>query len=142
MRHPVKIYGLAAASLATVGAIQTLAFAAEPLKLSSKPAADPLSLAQSVGLSPQWDFGPVSVGGRYDSTLGAIAEARYSRLIDNNWAVGLIGEAGAKNNRINATLGHQFSESAQVKVTGEYLSQELPFYFDSGRIDERVGQQS
>ncbi len=78
-----KIHGLLAVTLLGVAGLHAAANAADALEKSpATPPSDPQSLLHAAGLSPQWDLGPVSIGGRYDSTLGAIAEARYSRLIN------------------------------------------------------------
>lgn len=102
---------------------------------------DPLAALQSIGLgSPHWDWGPLSVGGEYDTLLGMIFNAQYSKKMGQDWAVGLLGEYGPNQYRLNGTLGHQLWQDGQVKFTTDYLSQVLPFEFDSGNINQEVNQ--
>jgi hypothetical protein len=142
-----KMFGglLLVALVFSVFTLQATAAASRSASSSSPQAgtqgvADPISALQGLGLSPNWNLGPVSVGSKYDSELGVILDARYRHQLNEAWALGLLGEYGPNQYRVNATVGTQLGQNTQVKFTGEYLSQELPFYFDAGRIDERVGQ--
>ncbi len=102
---------------------------------------NPMAALGILGLSsPSWSTGPVSFGGHYDTLLGMIFNTQYVQKIKQSWAIGLLGEYGLNQYRINGTLGHQLWENTQVKLTAEYLSQVLPFDFDSGNINQRVGQ--
>jgi hypothetical protein len=101
---------------------------------------DPLAALQTLGLKNNLNIGPLSVGGTYDTLLGTIFNAHYAQRISNDWAMGLLGEYGANQSRLNGTLGYQLWTDGQVKFTGEYLTQNLPFDFDSGSINQNVNQ--
>lgn len=84
--------------------------------------------------------GPLSVGYDYDTLLGSIFNAQYVQKITNSFALGAIGEYGSNQYRLNGTLGYQLYSEGQAKFSAEYLSQVLPFSFDSGDINQRVDQ--
>ncbi len=112
-----------------------------PPETSSTSSNDPLTALQTLGLTnPHYDFGPLSIGGWYDTLLGTIFDAHYAQKLSPDWAIGLLGEYGVHQYRLSGTLGHQLWTDGEVKFTGEYLSQVLPFNFDSGNIDQRVNQ--
>ncbi len=92
------------------------------------------------GMMP--NMGPFSFGANYDSLLGAIYNAGYAQKFNDNWAASLLGDYGANQYRINGTVATQLSENLQFKFSSEYLSQDLPFDFYSGKLDERVGQRA
>lgn len=100
---------------------------------------NPQALAQNMGWDA-WNFGPLSVGEQYDSTLGAIFNAQFAQALGSHSAVGFIGEYGLNQYRFNGTLAHSLWTGAQAKFTTEYLSQVLPFEFDSGEMNQRVHQ--
>lgn len=86
-------------------------------------------------------FGPVQVGLRYDTDLSWIADLGYSQQI-GNFAAALKASIGPNEYRGNATLGYALTKNQQVKVTYEYLRQNLPFEFTSGNINQWVSQQA
>lgn len=115
---------------------QTTAMASENNIQSST---DPFLAAQSLGLN-NYNFGDASIGGEYDSLLGMIFNTRYTHQFNKNFAIGAIGEYGPNQYRLSGTVGHTLWTDGQIKLTSEYLSQNLPFEFDSGNIDQRVHQ--
>lgn len=143
-----RFYGYLTVTIAVIFIWQTIAFATDTISdyqqasatnnSSSQPS--PLLIMQILGLNTNHNLGPVSISGKYDSTLGAILEGRYATNYGDSWAAGIIGEYGPNNYRINTTVGKQILEDTQAKFTAEYLSQKLPFYFDAGKIEDRVGQ--
>jgi hypothetical protein len=84
--------------------------------------------------------GPLSVGVTYNHLTGLFFGAQYILSLAEQLALGFIGEYGTGQYRLNGTVGYGFSPLAQVKLTGEYLEQRLPFQFDSGDISQRVHQ--
>lgn len=106
---------------------------------SPSPTTNLLSAAQTLGFE-HWAIGPLSFGGSYDSLLGNIFNAQYVKKFNQRWAFGLIGEYGPHQYRFNGTLAAQLTPSLQAKVSSEYLSQVLPFKFDSGNTHQRLGQ--
>ena len=80
-----------------------------------------------------------SLGVRYDNVLGWIPEASYVQLFYDN-GINLQLGYGANEQRANITLGHSFSANEQIKITYEYLTQNLPFDFASGSVNEWVNQ--
>lgn len=102
---------------------------------------DPAAALQTAGLTNhKWALGDASVGGEYDTLLGVIVNAQYAHSLGKDWAVGLISEYGPNQYRFNGTLGRKLWENAEIKLSTDYLSQVLPFDFDSGNIDQRVHQ--
>jgi hypothetical protein len=101
-------------------------FAPQPAPLSQRESLSTLASLLQTLIPTQ--LGAANIGGRYDSTFGAIAEASYAHSLDDNWAAGLIGELGTNTHRLNATVGHQLGDGLQAKFTAEYLDQKLPTY--------------
>lgn len=83
--------------------------------------------------------GPASIGVRYDTELGWIPELSYTQIFYENGIYLQLGY-GANEKRANVTLGHGFNPQNQIKFTYEYLSQNLPFDFASGNVNEWVSQ--
>ncbi len=90
-------------------------------------------------VNPLSNFGPFGLGARYDTQLGWIPELKYVQIFYDNGIV-LRLAYGQNEQRANVTLGHSFSAHQQIKITYEYLQQNLPFDFDSGTITEAVNQ--
>lgn len=84
--------------------------------------------------------GPLSLGASYDTLLGTIFNGQYTQKLSQNIAVSALGEYGLNQYRMNGTAGFQLYSNGLMKFGAEYLSQVLPFSFDSGDINERVGQ--
>ena len=100
---------------------------------------DPFEAAQSAGFN-NYSFGGASVGGKYDTLLGMILNAHYTHEVNESFAFGAIGEYGPNQTRLNGTIAHTLWKDGQIKLSSEYLSQNLPFEFDSGDINQRVHQ--
>lgn len=83
--------------------------------------------------------GPLSLGVRYDNVLGWIPQASFVQMFYDNGISAQLGY-GANEQRANVTLGHSFSPHQQIKLTYEYLAQNLPFDFASGTVNEWVNQ--
>ena len=84
--------------------------------------------------------GALSWDATYDTLLGTVFNGQYAQKVNDFSALSVLGEYGSEQYRLNATAGFQVYPHGLFKVGGEYLSQVLPFNFDSGSIDERVGQ--
>lgn len=110
------------------------------ISLDAAMAVEPESAVPGLANQEFGFFGPLSLGMKYDSLLGSIFNANLVQTIGDTSAVGVIGEYGAKQNRLNATLGFQAYSAGLMKFSAEYLSQVLPFGFDSGNINQRVSQ--
>lgn len=100
--------------------------------------ADPLNILQMIPAKQY--LGPVSFNSRYDTLLGMIFGTQYTQKVNEETALGFLGEYGPNQYRLNGTIGYEILPDSQVKFSGEYLSQVLPFEFDSGNINQRVGQ--
>jgi hypothetical protein len=90
---------------------------------------------QAVGLS-----GPINFNVRYDSDLSWIVDAGYAQNLGSKAAAALKISAGPNEYRGNGTLGFAITPKQQIKLTYEYLSQNLPFDYSSGTINQRVSQ--
>ncbi len=84
--------------------------------------------------------GPISFGVEYDTLEKTIFNAQFVQSLNKSFAIGMLGEYGINQYRLNGTAGYQLYSSGAIKLGAEYLSQVLPFEFDSGSIDERVYQ--
>lgn len=83
--------------------------------------------------------GPFNVAARYDTQLKWIPELSYVQLFYDN-GINLLVDYGANERRANITLGHVWDGHQQAKITYEYLTQRLPYDFDSGTVKEWVNQ--
>src|SRR5690606_28708611 len=84
-------------------------------------------------------YGPLSLGIRYDFDLGWIPQIEYTQTFYDN-GMHVLLDYNTNETRANLTLGHAFSSNQQVKLTYEYLAQNLPFDFESGETHEWVNQ--
>ena len=83
--------------------------------------------------------GPVSVGLRYDNYLAWILDVGYAQSFYNAAAAFKLS-AGLNERRANVTLGYSITPKQQIKLTYEYLAQNLPFDYASGTVNEWVNQ--
>ncbi|MBA3535917.1 MAG: hypothetical protein H0T84_04815 [Tatlockia sp.] len=74
------------------------------------------------------------------SYVGTTANAKYSQSISERSAFSLLGEAGPRNYRFGATLGWQFFDNQRIKISGEFLEQDILYAFFSGNSREWVRQ--
>lgn len=72
--------------------------------------------------------------------LGPTVEASYTHLLSQKTAVSFAGEAGVKNFRLGGTLGWTLVENQRIKLSGEYLTQDLTYSFLSGNTNQWVQQ--
>lgn len=84
--------------------------------------------------------GPVSFMLRYDQELGAILGIDYLQMFNESFGVSTKFTLGGKERRANITTGFAMSPDQQVKLTYEYLAQNLNFDFASGAVQEWVDQ--
>lgn len=83
--------------------------------------------------------GPVTVGLRYDNYLAWIMDVGYAQsFYDAAAAIKL--SAGLNERRANVSLGYAITPRQQIKLTYEYLAQNLPFDYASGKVNEWVNQ--
>lgn len=83
--------------------------------------------------------GPVSVGLRYDNYLAWILDVGYAQAYKNAAAAFKLS-AGLNERRANVTLGYAITPKQQIKLTYEYLAQNLPFDYASGTVNQWVSQ--
>ncbi len=83
--------------------------------------------------------GPVSVGLRYDNYLAWIMDVGYAQSFYNAAAAFKLS-AGLNERRANVTLGYSITPKQQIKLTYEYLAQNLPFDYSTGTVNEWVNQ--
>jgi hypothetical protein len=84
--------------------------------------------------------GPVSFNVRYDQDLSWILDAGYAQSFGNRAAIALKASAGQNELRGNGTIGFAISPKQQIKITYEYLTQNLPFDYAAGTVNEWVSQ--
>src|SRR5258708_1514164 len=72
--------------------------------------------------------------------LGPSLRAGYTSTLTNTLAYSLAGEAGIKNFRVSGTAGWKIIENQYLKMTAEYLRQDITYAFYSGNTDQWVQQ--
>jgi|GEM_PF-3822426 len=107
----------------------------------TKPLTTTETSPQNIPLNTQrWGItGPLGLAVRYDADLGWIPELNLVQMFYDNGISVQLGY-GFNEQRANITLGHTISPQQQLKITYEYLSQNLPFDFAGGEVDEWVNQ--
>ncbi len=90
---------------------------------------------QSLGL-----YGPFSATMTYDNDLGWILGLSYVEMLNERFGVAMKGSIGKNEWRGNLTAGYAINDKHQVKLTYEYLTQNLPFDFASGTVNSWVAQ--
>lgn len=89
------------------------------------------------------DFGwimPITLGAEYSEIFGAMLHGSFAHSLGLENAIALLFDVGNNEYRLNGTLGHVFSEHQRLKLTTEYLAQNLDFSFKTGPLDKWVGQ--
>lgn len=74
------------------------------------------------------------------SFLGPTLKARFTNRLVEDKAYSLAGEAGSGNMRLAATYAWKFSECNRLKISAEYLWQDITFPFFSGNSTEWLNQ--
>lgn len=90
--------------------------------------------SQALGLS-----GPFTASLRYDNYLTWILDAGYSQAFYDA-AAAFKFSIGPNERRANTTFGYALTPQQQVKFTYEFLSQNLPFDFSSGKVNQWASQ--
>jgi hypothetical protein len=72
--------------------------------------------------------------------IGPTLQAGYTSTINDYTAYSLLGEAGVKNFRANGTLGWKLQQNQYVKLSAEYLWQDIAYRFFSGSTTQWVQQ--
>jgi hypothetical protein len=101
------------------------------------PALLPPLNTDTLGLS-----GPFGAELKYDADLQWILGARYLHMFTDSLGLATKLTGGANELRANLTAGYALTKDQQIKLTYEYLTQNLPFTFASGSVDEWVNQNS
>jgi hypothetical protein len=98
--------------------------------------------ANSLGFSTQ-DFGfqgPWSLATVYSKTYGTMLHGQLVQGFDVYNAIALLFELGRSQRRINGTYGYVIDDFQRIKVSAEYLQQNINFDFDSGNLEKWIGQ--
>ncbi len=74
--------------------------------------------------------------------LGPTLKARFTDTVTDTTAFSILGEAGLKNFRIGGTLGWKLDVNQYLKVSADYLVQDITYAFFSGTTDQWVSQGS
>lgn len=82
-----------------------------------------------------WDNNPTSY-------VGTTGKAKYSKSITDNSAFSVLGEAGPRNYRLGATVGLLIHDDQRLKISGDFLRQDIEYAFYSGNSREWVQQGS
>ncbi|OGT31706.1 MAG: hypothetical protein A3E87_02925, partial [Gammaproteobacteria bacterium RIFCSPHIGHO2_12_FULL_35_23] len=84
--------------------------------------------------------GPLQIGTEYSQNYGVILKAQYTQQLGQNNAFSLLLNGGAGQRRINATWAHILTTNQRIKLSIDHLSQRMQFNFDSGNVNQWVGQ--
>lgn len=74
--------------------------------------------------------------------LGPTLKGKFTNAFTDTMAYSLLGEAGLKNFRVGATWGWKLDENQRLKVSADYLYQQITYSFFSGNTDQWVSQES
>ena len=72
--------------------------------------------------------------------LGPTLKGRYTSTFNNYSAYSVLGEAGLKNLRAGGTLGWKLEQNQYIKVSAEYLLQDITYSFISGNSSQWMQQ--
>ncbi len=72
--------------------------------------------------------------------LGPTARVGFTSTLGDYSAYSVAGEAGIKNFRVGGTLGWKLTEFQRLKVSAEFLRQEITYAFFSGNTDQWMNQ--
>lgn len=95
-----------------------------------------MQVSTAFGATP---FGDFKTPQNYLSTIGHFDWDGYLSQ-SHNLAGAAVLEIGAKNERLNGTLGYAFNSQQQLKIGIDYLLQKLAYQFDSGPVSEWMDQ--
>lgn len=84
--------------------------------------------------------GPFKMALRYDAELSWILGLDYMQMLTESFGVSIKTGIGPKERRANITAGFAIGTDQQIKLTYEYLAQQLNFDFASGGVEEWVDQ--
>ncbi len=91
--------------------------------------------------SSTWGLeGPLTASLRYDSDLNWIFGLGYLQMFNESLGIAAKASLGGNEWRANITGGYKINDRHQIKLTYEYLSQNLPYDFESGSINNWVYQ--
>ncbi|MFA6409149.1 MAG: IPT/TIG domain-containing protein, partial [Gammaproteobacteria bacterium] len=91
----------------------------------------------SKDLGWQW---PITIGAQYSKLGNYMLQAKVAQGFNAYNAFALAMELGKSQRRYSGTYGHAFDQQQRLKVTAEYLKQNLDFNFTTGTATEWVGQ--
>ena len=86
--------------------------------------------------------GPLSFVTTYSEEYGWMLSGQYTQKINHSNALSLLLTGGAKQQRANLTWGVAVASQQRVKLTAEYLRQDMDFDFFAGHQKEWEGQQA
>lgn len=72
--------------------------------------------------------------------LGPTFRLGYTRAINEDTAFSVAGEAAPKNLRVGGTLGWLLTPQQRIKISAEYLWQDITYAFFSGNTNQWVNQ--
>jgi len=84
--------------------------------------------------------GPFTASVKYDDQLSWILGLGYVRMLGEAAGMAMKLGLGANELRGNLTAGYAITDKQQVKLTYEYLAQNLPFDFATGTVNEWASQ--
>jgi hypothetical protein len=97
---------------------------------------------QTLNLSSQQFglYGPLGFNLQYSKELGVFVQGKFTQLINPLFAMSLDVEAGKNTRRVNGTFGYLLTPRQRLKLSAEYLTQNLDFDFASGNVRKWIGQ--
>ncbi len=70
--------------------------------------------------------GPISGALNCSDLTGTFISGQFLKAITDSWRIGIIGEYGAGQYRLNGTIGFFLAAKSLLKITAEQFSQRLP----------------
>ena len=84
--------------------------------------------------------GPLSFRYSHEDWFGDSWGIKYTQRFGDVFAGSALVESGPDTSRLGATIGFRLFENGFAKASAEKLSQELPFHFSTGDINQKMHQ--
>ena len=85
-------------------------------------------------------YGPISFSTTYSQIYGVIFSGQYTQALGDQNALSFLADGSKKEGRANLTWGYAMTPHQRIKLTGEYLAQDLDFNYYSGDVNKWENQ--
>jgi hypothetical protein len=87
-------------------------------------------------------YGPVNFSTTYSQVYGMIVSGQYTQALGNQNALSFLADGSKKEGRANLTWGYAMTPRQRIKLTGEYLAQDMDFNYYSGEVKRWENQEA